>query len=120
MNIWNAIMELGCELEAAERKFPGWPTDPVHAAAVLQEEAGELVRASLQFTYKNGDLSAMRREAVQTGAMALRFLLNLTVMKSRPSDQVERVSNRPKGRKHWKPEERGFVINKACHAATVN
>jgi hypothetical protein len=92
MNIWNAIMEIGCELEAAERKFPSFPTDPIHAAAILQEEAGELVQASLQFTYEKGSIEAMRKEVVQTGAMALRFLLNMPSMVSRPSDQVERVT----------------------------
>jgi hypothetical protein len=92
MNIWNVIMEIGCELEAAERKFPAFPIDPIHAAAILQEEAGELVQAALQFTYENGNFEAMRKEAVQTGAMALRFLLNMPSMVSRPSDQVERVT----------------------------
>lgn len=92
MNIWNAIMEIGCELEAAERKFPAFPTDPIHAAAILQEEAGDLVQASLQFTYEKGSIEAMRKEVVKTGAMALRFLLNMPSRVSRPSYQVERVA----------------------------
>jgi hypothetical protein len=32
----------------------------------------------------------MYEEAVHTGAMALRFLLNVHMMKMRPSEQVER------------------------------
>ncbi len=42
-----AIELVFAELRYAERKFPGWPEDPVHAAAILAEEAGELVKAAL-------------------------------------------------------------------------
>jgi hypothetical protein len=93
MNLWNAIREIGYEFEAAERNSPTFPTDPIHAAAKLQEEAGELVQAALKFTYEKGSLEAMQKEVVQTGAMALRFLLNLPSMESRPSEQVERMSD---------------------------
>ena len=98
MTLWNAIQEVGFELEAAERKFPAFPTDPVHAAAILQKEAGELMQASLHFTYEKGSREAMRKEAVQMGAMALRFLLNLPSMVSHPSEQKERkpgIKQRP-------------------------
>jgi len=30
------------EIEVATGKFPAWPTDPLHAFAILNEEAGEL------------------------------------------------------------------------------
>jgi len=90
MTLWNAIQEVGYELEAAERKFPAFPTDPIHAASILQKEAGELMQASLHFTYEKGSREAMRKEAVQMGAMALRFLLNLPSMASHPSEQIER------------------------------
>ncbi len=67
------------ELKAAEKKHPGWPQDPVHAAAVLGEEVGELIQASIDFTYKVKDRPAayrnMRTEAAQCAAMAIRFLL---------------------------------------------
>jgi hypothetical protein len=52
----------------------------------------------LQFTYEGGSLESMRNEAVQVGAMALRFLLNVGSVESRPSKQVERrktTANRP-------------------------
>ena len=74
------------ELGKAEEKFPGFPEDPIHAAAVVMEEAGELVRASLQETYAYGN--NMQEEAIQTAAMAIRFLLNIEKMKKRPSVQV--------------------------------
>ena len=62
------------ELAGARLLWPAWPTDPIHAAAVLAEEAGELVQAANDFTYSNGSLEHMREEAVQVAAMAMRFL----------------------------------------------
>ena len=40
------------ELEKATRKFPKWPTDPLHALAVLGEEFGELTREMLHMAYE--------------------------------------------------------------------
>jgi len=64
------------ELAKAEAKHPEWPTDPLHAIAVIGEEFGELTQAVLQVTYEPGKslITDVRREAVQTAAMALRFL----------------------------------------------
>jgi hypothetical protein len=80
------------ELRRAERKFPGFPTDPIHAAAVLAEEVGELQQACLQWTYEGGSLEAVTTEAVQSAAMALRFLVNMESFRRRPSEQEERVT----------------------------
>jgi NTP pyrophosphatase (non-canonical NTP hydrolase) len=69
---WDLIF---AELKKAENKFPGWPDDPVHGAAILAEEAGELVKASLDFYYGRYDeIDLMEKEAAQVGAMAIRFL----------------------------------------------
>ena len=66
------------ELLAAEKKFPGFPDDAVHAAAIVAEEAGELTRASLDFHYgRETSREEMRKEAAQTAAMAIRFLVHL-------------------------------------------
>jgi hypothetical protein len=67
------------ELERALKKFPTWPTDPLHALAVLGEEFGELTKDVLQMTYEPGKTSAenVRKEAIQTAAMALRFVASL-------------------------------------------
>ena len=78
----NALHELirSCSI------FPEWPTDPLHAVAILNEEVGELNKAVLQSVYnvKEWDvdgamtlLAAVEEEAVQVAAMALRFLGNL-------------------------------------------
>ena len=80
------------ELRRAEQKFPGFPTDPVHAAAVVAEEVGELQQACLQFTYEGGSLEHVTKEAVQSAAMALRFLFNMESLRSRPSDEEERMT----------------------------
>ena len=101
-SITNAMGDILNELQRAEKKFPGFPTDPIHAAAIVVEEAGELQRAALQVTYEKGSWPDLFSEAVQVGAMAVRFIINLQNMKERPSEQVERVSGNVqqiKGRK---------------------
>ena len=82
MNIDNMIRD---EIIKAKKHFPWWPEDPVHAAAIVAEEAGELVQASLQFTYENGSIIAMEKEAIQTAAMAIRFLEKISEYKKRQS-----------------------------------
>lgn len=41
-------VELGTKLD----KFPVWPTDPLHAVAILAEEVGELTKAIVEHTYE--------------------------------------------------------------------
>lgn len=67
------------EVSAATKKFPTWPTDPMHALAVLGEEFGELTKEVVQLTYEphKASLAKMREEAIQTAAMALRFVMSL-------------------------------------------
>ena len=69
------------EVRRATQKFPTWPTDPFHAVAVLGEEFGELTKAVLQHTYEphKATLDDVRDEAIQTAAMAIRFLMSLDV-----------------------------------------
>jgi NTP pyrophosphatase (non-canonical NTP hydrolase) len=74
-----AIEQAQAEVARATAKFPTWPTDPLHALAVLGEEYGELTKAVLQHTYEphKSTLEDVRQEAIQTAAMALRFLSSL-------------------------------------------
>lgn len=71
------------ELKAAEKKHPGWPDDKIHAAAIMAEEAGEAVKASIDYEYAmTEDLESVAlkefiKETAQTGAMAMRILMNL-------------------------------------------
>ena len=69
-----AIQDIVQELIIAKEKHPKWPKDWVHRAAIVQEEAGELIRAALQHEYEDAMISDMEEEAIQTGAMAIRFL----------------------------------------------
>lgn len=72
------IGEIERELARAVKKFPTWPTDPQHASAVVQEEAGELAKAVLQRMYEpeKASIHDVRQEAIQTAAMCVRFLLS--------------------------------------------
>ena len=65
------------ELEKAEKKYPDFPKDKVHAVSVMNEEAGESIRAVLNHVYHDGDIEDLRKELIQTGAMVIRNLINL-------------------------------------------
>ncbi|WP_062961172.1 hypothetical protein [Thalassospira xiamenensis] len=75
----NVLAEVRAEFERATLKFPTWPTDPLHALAVLGEEYGELNKAMLQLMYEPEKSSHkhVREEAIQTAAMALRLICSL-------------------------------------------
>ena len=73
----NAIELLLDELDRAERLHPQWPLSDVDKSAIVAEEAGELIKATLNYYYHNGGRDDMRTEAIHTGAMALRFLINM-------------------------------------------
>ena len=66
------IEEVIAELNRARTKFPTWPDDPIHAAGVLLEESGELMKAVLEACYQKEpdghylQLIEVRNEAIQT------------------------------------------------------
>ena len=70
-----AIKIITDELDRAEEIYPDWPSDVVHQAAIVAEEAGELLMASLNKTYHKHKFANLYMEAAQTGAMAIRFLV---------------------------------------------
>jgi len=76
------------ELARARAKFPWWPKDPIHAAAIVAEEAGELVKDALQMVYEPDKPHNIAKEAIQTAAMALRFLLSINDYKTIKSEQL--------------------------------
>ncbi|WP_145574278.1 hypothetical protein [Yersinia alsatica] len=80
------LTEIIDEAVRASVIHPQWPTDALHAVSILTEESGELMKAAIEYHYNNGDIEAVREEAIQTGAMALRVLLNIDRYK-RPSDE---------------------------------
>ena len=44
MKIEIALAQIFSEVERAEKLHPDWPTSPIHQAAVVTEEAGELLQ----------------------------------------------------------------------------
>jgi len=70
------IQEILDEVARATKKFPTWPNDIIHAAGVVTEESGELIKAALESVYENPKSTAVdvRNEAIQTAAMAVRFI----------------------------------------------
>ena len=84
MSKWNkrkrirhAILMIQMEIVKAEDKHPEWPSDIVHAGAIVAEEAGELTQATLECFYEKGARQKCIDEAVQVGAMAVRFLCEM-------------------------------------------
>lgn len=81
-DIWRAIE---MELRKAKAKHPGWPDHVAAQAGIVVEEAGELMRACLEFKYEKGkrgqtieqQKQKMHDEAIQTAVTAIRFIENL-------------------------------------------
>lgn len=70
----NIVVEILRELERAAGKHPQWPTDPLHAVAIVGEESGELTRAVLNKVYEGGSNSDVHKEAIHTAATCIRFI----------------------------------------------
>lgn len=87
--VLEVLGEITEELDNAVGKFPQYPTDPLHALAILGEEYGELNKSVLQNTYEphKTSLDEVRMEAIQTAAMAVRFILSLEKFKYEQSIQ---------------------------------
>lgn len=83
----SAMSEVLRALVLAEKRHPGWPKDMLYAAAIVAEEAGELIQAALDFEAYVGphNTTNMREEAAQTAAVALRFLIGLDEHEARIS-----------------------------------
>ena len=92
----NVIGQITDEVARATDKFPTWPTDPLHALAVLGEEYGELTKAMLQLTYEphKTTLEEVRMEAIQTAAMALRLAMSLGQYEYAPCEQHKQINYR--------------------------
>lgn len=79
----NSVIPVGDilqELKRAEAKFPRWPTDVVHGAAIVVEEAGESLKAANELFWESerivGEIAmaSLREELIQTAAMACRMI----------------------------------------------
>lgn len=76
INIFGEVLK---EVERARKKHPVWPKDPIHAAAIVCEKSGELIRAALQYKYEGCELQNMYKEAIHKAAMAIRFLVDVPI-----------------------------------------
>lgn len=86
-----AIRDILGALAQARAKHPQWQADVIHSAAVLAEEAGEVVKAALDLTYFNApNHQHLMAELAQVGAMAIRMLVNLPLCEIHP-DLVNEV-----------------------------
>jgi len=77
MKIETVLAQIFSEIDRAEKLHPDWPTDPIHQAAIVAEESGELLQASLNRDEQKGTKRQMIIEATHTAAMAIRFLKNI-------------------------------------------
>jgi len=68
---------ISAELIRAKKLYPGFPDDMFRQLAIMQEEAGEVTKAVLDYHYSGGSLNDVRNELVQTAAMCVRMLQNL-------------------------------------------
>lgn len=64
------------ELQKAEEKHPNWPSNIFEQMAIVNEEAGEAVRACLHLKHENGGEHDIHDELIQTAAMCIRMLIN--------------------------------------------
>lgn len=70
------------ELDRA-REMHIFPSDVIHRASIVAEEAGEALQAANSLYHSGkGSLEDVRHELIQTGAMAIRALINLDSMES--------------------------------------
>ncbi len=91
LTINNMMPLIAAEMERAVAKFPSWPLDAIHAAGVVNEESGELMRAAVQFNYEGGSIEEAKKEAVQTIVSAIRFLMAIDVYTPQPSIQMRQT-----------------------------
>lgn len=79
-SISESYIEVYEELKRAKSKHPDFPTDMFHQLAIMQEEAGEVTKAVLQYHYENGSLKDVKEELIQTAAMCIRMVESLPDM----------------------------------------
>ena len=85
MNSTDALREIAklqkyspieAELQRAKTIHPDWPDDLYVQLTVMQEEAGEVAKAILDFSFHKGPAGDIKKELIQTAAMCMRMLEN--------------------------------------------
>ena len=67
------------ELARAEGLWPDYPTNIFMQLAIMQEEAGEVTKAVLDYMEGKHGIQELKDELIQTAAMCVRMLKNLEV-----------------------------------------
>ena len=97
------LRDILTELESAERQHPIWPAfghrgDHVRAVSKLAEETGEAVLAVNNYDEGKGTIEEIRKELIQTAAMAIRNLKNLDRVER---TRIEEIEPKHDDNVHW-------------------
>ena len=74
-NIPSIIEEITEEVDRA-KSLHDWPKDIIHQVAVIGEESGEALQASLNHVYEGLSKDLIREEVIQCAATCIRYLEN--------------------------------------------
>lgn len=80
-DIINIMLKAVAESEA---KHPSWPSDIIHASAIVAEESGELIQACLEHIDEGKPAVCIQKEAIHTLVTAFRLLKNFDITKFEP------------------------------------
>jgi NTP pyrophosphatase (non-canonical NTP hydrolase) len=76
------FIEILNEIQKAVKKHPTWPRDAVSRAAIVAEEAGEVIREANHIREGHGDRNALRLELIQTAGVCIRMINVMDAEKS--------------------------------------
>jgi hypothetical protein len=65
------------EMNRAQKKHPDWPIDNVKRAAIVCEEAGEVIREANMIDEGKGSIESLRTELIQCACTCIRMLHEL-------------------------------------------
>lgn len=77
------------EVSRAEEKHPVWTKDNVKRAAIILEEAGEVIREANSLDEGKGSLEWLRMEIIQTAATCFRMLNEMSKDEQETPDIIE-------------------------------
>ena len=82
MTEYEAINIIRQSLLHAISKHHEFPSDIIHQTSIMAEECGEAIQAANDVMWADGDIEKFKEEVAQTGAMAIRILINLDTKES--------------------------------------
>jgi hypothetical protein len=108
VNKQQGTSEILKELQRAETIHPFYPIDPFKQLAIMQEEAGEVTKAVLDWQDGKDTVKHVREELIQTAAMCMRMIKNLidTSIHDLPNSlndyvEVKSILRNPNEYKEW-------------------